>query len=71
MQINDKIIELKKALPSGAFKRISENTGLSYRCVMDFFSEESTPRLKTIEKIVPEAHKILKEVQQLMTFDND
>ncbi len=71
MQINDKIMELKKALPSGSFRRISENTGLSYRCVMGFFSGEGSPRLKTIEKIVPEAYKILKEVEQLMTYENE
>jgi predicted transcriptional regulator len=65
MQIKEKLIELEKELPKGSIKRISQNTGLRQNTIIDILKGRVDPNINSLEKIVPEVVKILKEQEEM------
>lgn len=65
MQIKEKLIELGKELPKGSIKRISQNTGLRQNTIIDIFKGRVDPNINSLEKIVPEVAKILREQEEM------
>lgn len=63
MQINDKITELKKALPLGSYKEIAERIGVSPHTVKNVF-ELKQCRLKTTMAVIKEASNIITEYNE-------
>ncbi len=65
MQIKEKLIELRKQLPHGSIKIISDKTGIRQNTVIDILHGRTQPRFETLQKIVPEINKILQEQERM------
>ena len=61
MQINDKIIELKKNLPKGSYKEISKRTGFTEKTVGKFF-KGCNSRYRTYVEIIKVSNDIINEI---------
>lgn len=69
MRINEKLTKINEKLPRGSYSIISERTGVRPNTVSDIFQGKSkNPDLKTLQKIIPEAKKIIQETNELLDF---
>ena len=64
MQINKKIIELKKNLPLGGLTEISDRTGITPRTINNIFKGKPC-RMKNMIEVVNAAENIISEYKKI------
>ena len=70
MQINEKLLKINEKLPRGSYSIISQRTGIRPNTVSDVFQGKcKKPELKILQKIIPEAKKIIQETNELLDFE--